>query len=128
MQNTQDILAQFKEKYKTEDFCIWMFSKEDKRRIIDDVFGLFYEKFGFYPASTGSYFLDAYTINYIKENNYDFLRVVYVGDSKVDGEFAKAVGIKSCVVLYGYDTKENIMLTTPDFMPKNVKNLREILL
>lgn len=58
---------EFKEKYKTEDFCIWMFSKEDKRRIIDDVFGLFYKKFGFYPKSTGSYFLDAYTINYIKE-------------------------------------------------------------
>ena len=58
---------QFKEKYQTEDFCIWMFSKEDKRRIINDVFGLFYQKFGFYPKSTGSYFLDAYTINYIKE-------------------------------------------------------------
>lgn len=58
---------EFKNKYKTEDFCIWMFSKEDKRKIIDDVFGLFYEKFGFYPASTGSYFLDAYTINYMKE-------------------------------------------------------------
>lgn len=58
---------EFKAKYQTEDFCIWMFSKEDKRRIVDDVFSLFYQKFGFYPASTGSYFLDAYTINYIKE-------------------------------------------------------------
>ncbi len=58
---------QFKDKYKTEDFCIWMFSKEDKRAIVDDVFSMFYEKFGFYPESTGSYFLDAYTINYIKE-------------------------------------------------------------
>ena len=58
---------EFKAKYKTEDFCIWMFSKEDKERIIDDVFGLFYEKFGFYPESTGSYFLDAYCINYIKK-------------------------------------------------------------
>ena len=50
-----------------EDFCIWMFSKEDKEKIIDDVFGLFYKKFGFYPESTGSYFLDAYTINYMKK-------------------------------------------------------------
>lgn len=57
---------EFKEKYKTEDFCIWMFSKEDKEKIVDDVFGMFYDKFGFYPQSTGSYFLDAYTINYIK--------------------------------------------------------------
>ncbi len=58
---------QFKEKYKTKDFCIWMFSEEDKMAIIDDCFGLFYEKFGFYPASTGSYYLDAFCINYIKE-------------------------------------------------------------
>ena len=59
---------EFREKYHTEDFCIWMFDKKRKEEIIDDVFGKFYEKFGFYPASTGSYFLDAYTINYIKKN------------------------------------------------------------
>lgn len=58
---------QFREKYKTEDFCIWMFDNETKMRIVDDCFRLFYEKFGFYPESTGSYFLDAFTINYIKE-------------------------------------------------------------
>lgn len=57
---------QFREKYHTEDFCIWMFDEQRKREIVDDVFGLFHEKFGFYPESTGSYFLDAYTINYIK--------------------------------------------------------------
>ena len=57
---------QFYEKYKTKDFCIWMFSEEDKKRIVDDVFTLFFEKFGFYPKSTGSYYLDAFTINYIK--------------------------------------------------------------
>lgn len=58
---------QFKDTYHTEDFCIWMFDEETKRNIVDDVFGKFYEKFGFYPQSTGSYFLDAYTINYIKQ-------------------------------------------------------------
>ena len=58
---------QFKEKYHTEDFCIWMFDEPTKKEIVDDCFGLFYEKFGFYPESTGSYFLDAFTINYIKE-------------------------------------------------------------
>ncbi|MFA6755600.1 MAG: hypothetical protein WCR97_03715 [Bacilli bacterium] len=58
---------EFKEKYKTKDFCIWMFSLEDKKRIIDDVFGMFFEKFGFYPESTGSYFLDAACLNYIHE-------------------------------------------------------------
>jgi hypothetical protein len=59
---------EFRKKYHTKDFCIWMFSEEDKRAIVDDVFGLFKKKFGFYPQSTGSYYLDAYTINYIKAN------------------------------------------------------------
>ena len=57
---------EFKEKYKTEDFCIWMFDEKTKEEIIDDVFGKFFDKFGFYPESTSSYFLDAHTINYIK--------------------------------------------------------------
>ncbi len=57
---------QFEEKYKTKDFCIWMFSEEDKKAIVDDCFNLFKERFGFYPVSTGSYYLDAFTINYIK--------------------------------------------------------------
>ena len=57
---------EFRAKYKTKDFCIWMFSEEDKMAIIDDVFSLFYEKFGFYPESTSSYYIDAFTINYIK--------------------------------------------------------------
>lgn len=56
---------EFRAKYKTEDFCIWMFSDKQKEEIIDDVFSLFHDKFGFYPESTGSYFLDAYCINYI---------------------------------------------------------------
>ena len=58
---------EFKAKYKTEDFCLWMFSDETKKEIIDDVFGKFYEVFGFYPESTSCYFLDAFSINYIKE-------------------------------------------------------------
>ncbi|MDE5865461.1 MAG: hypothetical protein K2H31_02520, partial [Lachnospiraceae bacterium] len=58
---------EFREKYKTKDFCIWMFSMEDKKSIVDDVFGKFKERFGFYPESTGSYYMDAELINYIKE-------------------------------------------------------------
>ena len=58
---------EFREKYKTKDFCIWMFSMEDKISIVNDVFGKFYDCFGFYPQSTGSYYMDAELINYIKE-------------------------------------------------------------
>ena len=58
---------EFRNKYKTKDFCIWMFSMEDKMAIVNDVFEKFYERFGFYPESTGSYYMDAELTNYIKE-------------------------------------------------------------
>jgi len=58
---------EFRDKYKTKDFCIWMFSLEDKKSIVDDVFGKFYDLFGFYPESTGSYYMDAELINYVKK-------------------------------------------------------------
>ncbi|MBO4559471.1 MAG: hypothetical protein J5712_05265, partial [Lachnospiraceae bacterium] len=48
-------------------FCIWMFSMEDKISIVNDVFEKFRERFGFYPESTGSYYMDAELTNYIKE-------------------------------------------------------------
>ena len=35
---------EFREKYKTKDFCIWMFSMEDKKAIVNDVFGKFHDK------------------------------------------------------------------------------------
>ncbi|WP_102050138.1 hypothetical protein [Pygmaiobacter massiliensis] len=57
----------FQKKYKTKDFCIWMFSMKDKKAIVTDVFEKFFMCFGFYPESTGSYYLDAELINYIKE-------------------------------------------------------------
>lgn len=58
---------QFRDKYKTKDFCIWMFSMEDKKKIVKDVFEKFHEKFGFYPESTGSYYMDADLTNFIKK-------------------------------------------------------------
>ena len=58
---------EFRKKYQTKDFCIWMFSMEDKKRIVDDVFQKFYDIFRFYPESTSSYYIDAELINYIKE-------------------------------------------------------------
>ncbi|MBR4493847.1 MAG: hypothetical protein IKP14_03980 [Clostridiales bacterium] len=57
---------EFRKKYNTKDFCIWMFSMEDKMAIVDDVFEKFHDIFGFYPESTGSYYMDADLTNYIK--------------------------------------------------------------
>ncbi|MEM1185343.1 MAG: hypothetical protein AAGI53_10120 [Planctomycetota bacterium] len=58
---------EFREKYGRRDPAIWLYTMEDKRRIVDDSFERFREVFGFYPTSTGSYFMDAELVRYIKE-------------------------------------------------------------
>jgi len=57
----------FRDKFKSKELAIWLFAMEDKRKIVDEVIGKFYEVFGFYPTSTGSYYMDAELVNYIKE-------------------------------------------------------------
>jgi hypothetical protein len=57
---------QFRDRFKSKELAIWLFSMEDKRRIVDEVLGKFHEVFGFYPTSTGSYYMDAELVNYIK--------------------------------------------------------------
>ncbi len=58
---------EFREKFKSKELAIWLYSIEDKKKIVNEVFGKFYEVFGFYPTSTGSYYMDAELVNYIKE-------------------------------------------------------------
>ena len=58
---------QFREKFHSKELAIWLFSMKDKKAIVDEVFGKFREAFGFYPTSTGSYYMDAELVNYIKE-------------------------------------------------------------
>jgi hypothetical protein len=65
---------QFREKFKSKELAIWLFSMDDKRRIVDEVLGKFYEVFGFYPTSTGSYYMDAELVNYIKAH-YPMIKV-----------------------------------------------------
>jgi len=65
---------QFRDRFKSRELAIWLFSMEDKRQIVDEVLGRFFEAFGFYPTSTGSYYMDAELVNYIKEK-YPMVRV-----------------------------------------------------
>ncbi len=58
---------EFREKFHSKELAIWLFSIEDKRKIVDEVYGKFLEVFGFIPTSTGSYYMDAELVNYIKE-------------------------------------------------------------
>jgi hypothetical protein len=56
----------FRDKFKSKELAIWLFAMEDKKKIVDEVIGKFHEVFGFYPTSTGSYYMDAELVNYIK--------------------------------------------------------------
>ena len=65
---------QFRDKFRSKELAIWLFSMDDKKGIVDEVLGKFYETFGFYPTSTGSYYMDAELVNYIKEK-YPMIKV-----------------------------------------------------
>jgi hypothetical protein len=65
---------EFRDRFQSKELAIWLFSIEDKRRIVDEVMGKFYDVFGFYPTSTGSYYMDAELVNYIKEK-YPMVKV-----------------------------------------------------
>src|SRR6266545_1275350 len=41
---------EFRDKFKSKELAIWLFSMDDKRKIVDEVFCKFYEVFGFYPT------------------------------------------------------------------------------
>ncbi len=65
---------EFRDRFGTRELAIWLFSMEDKKRIVDEVFGRFHEVFGFYPTSTGSYYMDAELVTYIKAS-YPMVKV-----------------------------------------------------
>ncbi|MBA7647273.1 hypothetical protein ES703_55045 [subsurface metagenome] len=65
---------EFRDKFKSRELAIWLFSMEDKKKIVDEVLGKFYEVFDFYPTSTGSYYMDAELVNYIKDK-YPMIKV-----------------------------------------------------
>jgi hypothetical protein len=65
---------EFRDKFKSRELAIWLFSMEDKKKIVDEVLGKFHKVFGIYPTSTGSYYMDAELVNYIREK-YPMIKV-----------------------------------------------------
>ncbi len=65
---------EFRERFKSKELAIWLFSMEDKKKIVDEVFEKFHAIFGFFPTSTGSYYMDAELVGYIKEK-YPMVKV-----------------------------------------------------
>lgn len=55
-------------------------------------------------------------------------KILMIGDRKHDIIGAKKVGIKSCGVLYGYGSLEELQTAGADFIAKDISQLRSILL
>lgn len=55
------------------------YTQEDRRKFIDTVFDKFKNTFGYYPTSVGSWWTDAYALNYMKEK-YDITANLGVSD------------------------------------------------
>jgi phosphoglycolate phosphatase-like HAD superfamily hydrolase len=50
-----------------------------------------------------------------------------VGDTELDVQCGKDAGAKTCGVLYGYRTKEQIENEKPDFIISQLDELRKVL-
>lgn len=48
------------------EFSFWLYPWEERKKIIDLAFARFHEIFSFYPVSTGCYYMDAQSLEYIK--------------------------------------------------------------
>ncbi len=66
----------FRERFHSKELAIWLFSIEDKKKIVDFMFGRFKDAFGFYPASIGAYYMDAELVSYIKKEYPDVVCAV----------------------------------------------------
>ncbi len=55
------------------------YSQSERRRLIDNLFGTFKSKFGYYPKSVGAWWIDSYSFNYIVEK-YEIKSALIVAD------------------------------------------------
>jgi phosphoglycolate phosphatase len=67
-------------------------------------------------------------VDLINLTNSDISKTVMIGDSSNDFLAAKAAGIPSIAVLYGYSGIEQIKQYNPDFMVKDPKDIIDIVL
>jgi len=78
----------------------------ERRQLIDKVFGEFKKEFGYYPQSVGAWWLDSYSLNYMKRK-YDIQVALIVADQKTTDDYG--VWGQWWGVSY-YPTKTNILV------------------
>ena len=62
------------------------YSQSDRRMLIDKLFTDFRESFGYYPKSVGAWWIDSYSLNYLKEK-YGIKAAMIVADQKTTDSY-----------------------------------------
>lgn len=82
------------------------YSQSERKKLIDKTYSKFKAVFGYYPKSVGAWWIDSYSLNYIK-NKYGLEAVVVVADQKTTDSYG--VWGQWWGVSY-YPSKENILI------------------
>lgn len=66
--------------------------------------------------------------NLIKRNNFNPEETAFVGDTNLEIEAGKLVGVKTIAVTWGFYSEDRLKKLNPDYIVHNVKELENILL
>lgn len=72
--------------YSPKAIFLSAYSQSERRRLIDKLFTEFKLKFGFYPRSVGAWWIDSYSLNYMKDK-YDIKTALIVADQKTTDNY-----------------------------------------
>lgn len=93
------------------------YSQTDRRKLIDSLFSEYKNQFGVYPKSVGAWWIDSYSLNYMREK-YQIASAMIVADQKTTdnyGVWGQWWGVPF------YPSKANIL--TPATNKKNKQNI-----
>jgi hypothetical protein len=82
------------------------YSQSERRKLIDKIYSKFKTVFGYYPKSVGAWWIDSYSLNYIKDK-YGLEGIMIVADQKTTDSYG--VWGQWWGVPY-YPSKENILV------------------
>jgi len=103
--------------YKPKAIFLSGYSQSERRRLIDNLFEKFRSEFNYYPKSVGAWWIDSYSLNYLKEK-YNIKAAMIVADQRITdnyGVWGQWWGIPY------YPSKANIL--TP---ASNLKNKQDV--
>ncbi len=106
---------------KPEIFANKILNKADILELFDGVFGATLDSSRVKKADVLKYALSNLNLE-------DISKAVLVGDTIFDVEGAKTLGLASLAVTYGYEDREGLVASNPDFLADSVAEIKSIIL